>query len=351
MNSANPRLRLSSPTDILAAVPFLIGFHPELSLVVIGFVGSAVRVSTRWDLPAEPGGLDGLIPLLRREQVTVVILIGYGPGPLVTAGVDQATRLLRAEGIEITESLRASEGRYWSYVCQRVACCPPEGVAYDPKASPLAAEAVVHGLVALPSRRSLERSVAPCQGLSRASMNRATDRALAATRTALTKGRPADLVADGIARVRTAIDTYIAGARLTDDEAARLGLDLAIIRVRDEAWTLIDDHAAHLALWRDLTQRLTPRHVAPAASLLAATAWRSGDCALATLALDRALAADPRYTMAALLSRAIRNLLPPNVLRERMPTPEDLDREMGTPTRKWLTPLLTLLDEPSALAS
>ncbi|MEO3861095.1 DUF4192 domain-containing protein [Acrocarpospora sp. B8E8] len=351
MSSANPRLRLSSPTDILAAVPFLIGFYPERSLVVIGLIGSAVRVTTRWDLPAEPGALDGLLPLLKREQVTTVILIGYGPGSLVTAGVDEATRLLRAGGIKITESLRAADGRYWSYVCQRVACCPPEGVVYDAMASPIAAEAVVQGLVALPNRRSLERSVAPYQGKARVSMDRATDHAITSIRIALARGKPADIVADGIARVRTAIDVYARGDRLNDDDAARLGLDLAIIRVRDEAWTLIDDRAAHLTLWRDLTRRLNPRHAAPAASLLAATAWRNGDCALATLALDRALTADPRYTMAVLLSRAIRNLLPPNVLRERMPTPEDLDREMGTPTMKWLSPLLTLLEEPSTLAS
>ncbi|GIH28397.1 hypothetical protein Aph01nite_67070 [Acrocarpospora phusangensis] len=351
MSSATPRLRLSSPTDILTAVPFLIGFHPEHSLVVIGFIGQVVRVSTRWDLPIEQGSLDGLLPLLKREQVTMAVLIGYGPGSLVTTGVDEATRLLRSAGIEITESLRASDNRYWSYLCQRIACCPPEGTPYDPKASPIAAEAVVNGLVALPNRRSLERSVAPCHGVARLSMNRATTRAITSIRTALAKGRPADLVADGIARVRTAIDVYARGDRLTDDEIARLGLDLSIIRVRDEAWTLIDDRDAHLTLWRDVTQRLHPRHAAPAASLLAATAWRNGDCALATLALDRALTADPRYTMAVLLSRAIRNLLPPNVLRDRMPTPEDLDREMGTPTTKWLTPLLTLLEDPPALAS
>ncbi|GAB3903300.1 hypothetical protein GCM10027612_69630 [Microbispora bryophytorum subsp. camponoti] len=83
-------------------------------------------------------------------------------------------------------------------------------------------------------------------------------------------------MAEGLARVRRAVGLYDSGGRLDDEGAARLGLDLAVVRVRDEAWALIDDRDAHVALWRDLTRRLEPGHVAPAASLLAAAAWHRG---------------------------------------------------------------------------
>ncbi|WP_250213894.1 DUF4192 domain-containing protein [Acrocarpospora catenulata] len=351
MSSASPRLRLSSATDILAAVPFLLGFHPERSLVVIGFVESWVRVSTRWDLPPEPGIFAGLVPLLRREKVTMTVLIGYGPGPLVTAAADEVTRLLREEGIQVQESLRADNGRYWSYLCTRPSCCPPDGTPYDPVASPVAAQAIVHGMVALPDRQALERSVIPRSGSAREAMDQATERAAATLRTTLSAGKHANiasqLIAEGITRVRSTIDLYTSGGRLDDDEAARLGFDLALIRVRDEAWTLIDDREVHRTLWQDLTRRLTPHHVAPAASLLAATAWRQGDCALASIALHRALAADPAYSMATLLTQAIHHLLPPELLRDNMPTPEALTEEMGTPNPSWLVPLLKLLSTPS----
>lgn len=352
--TATRKLVLSTPADILAAVPYLIGFHPADSLVVTGFAGRALRLSTRWDLPSRPGDLDPLVPLLRREQVTMAIVVGYGSGRLVTPAVDEVMRRLAQAGIGVAEALRADEGRYWSYACADPACCPADGTPYDPEFSHVAAEAVVHGLVALPDRVSLRRSLEPSGG---AAMREATRRVVADLRTRLagrdtsTDGFAAVFVADGLARVRAAIERYASGGRLDDDEAARLGFDLAVIRIRDEAWALFDDRDAHSILWRDLTRRLEPCCVAPAASLLAAAAWRAGDCALASMALDRALAADPGYSMAILLRQALAHLLPPDALRDRMPSPEDIDIEMGPPNSGWLAPLCALLgEEPSALA-
>ncbi|MFC0860678.1 DUF4192 domain-containing protein [Sphaerimonospora cavernae] len=352
--TAMPKLVLSTPADILAAVPYLIGFHPADSLVVTGFDGKALRLSTRWDLPPRPGDLDRIIPLLRREQVTVALLVGYGPGHLVTPAVDQVMRLLAGAGIGLAEALRADEGRYWSYACVDTACCPAEGTPYDPAFSRVAAEAVMHGLVALPDRGSLRRSLEPSGGPA---MREVAGRVATELRARLagtgvpTDGFAARFVADGLARVRAAIERYTSGGRLDDDEAARLGFDLTVIRIRDEAWALLDDRDSHIALWRDLTRRLEPRYVAPSASLLAAAAWREGDCALASMAVDRALAADPGYSMAILLRQALAHLLPPAALRDRMPTPEEIDIEMGPPNSRWLMPLRALLgEEPTALA-
>ncbi|MEW9529889.1 DUF4192 domain-containing protein [Microbispora sp. NPDC049125] len=349
-----PKLVLSSPADMLAAVPYLVGFHPADSLVVTGFAGPELRLSSRWDLPAGAGDLDRLVPLLRREGVTATFVVGYGPGPLVTPAVDQAVGLLRESGIAVTEALRAEGGRYWSYSCTSGSCCPAEGTPYDPSTSHVAAEAVMHGLVALRDRRSLRLSVEPCGG---AATREAAGRVAGALRARLAAasvsadGGAGAFVAEGLARVRTAIALYDSGGRLDDDGAARLGLDLAVVRIRDEAWTLIDDGDAHVMLWRDLTRRLEPRHAAPAASLLAAAAWHRGECALAGMALERALAADPGYSMALLLQQALAHLMSPAMLSDRMPTPEELDDEMGPPQASWLAPLHALLgDEPSALA-
>jgi len=346
---------LSSPADLLCAVPYLVGFHPADSLVVAGFTGGPpdgrLRLTTRWDLPLVPGALDLLVPLLTREGVTQVMAAGFGSGALVTPAMDEAIRLLREAGITVAEALRAEGGRYWSYLCRDVRCCPPEGVPYDTGSSAIAAQATVHGMVALPDRHSLEISLTPVDGPGRASMRRATARAVAEFRRRLAEAeRPdefaAEFVAAGLARVRDAVRVHLAGGRLGDDEAARLGLDLAVIRVRDEAWILIDDDTigAHLELWRDLTRRLEPRFTAPAASLLGAAAWRNGECALAGIAVERALSADPGYTMARLLLEGLRSLVSPGILRSGMPTAEDLDEQMGRPTIAWLDPLRALID-------
>jgi hypothetical protein len=342
---------LTSPDDILGAVPYLLGFHPAESLVVIAFSGRGargrLRVTTRWDLPVPAGALDRLVPLLRREQVTHTILAGFGDGALVTPAVDDALRLLSGAGIGVIEALRAEGSRYWSYVCTQVECCPPEGRPYDAVAGQVAAQATIGGLVALPGRESLERSVAPVRGAARAGMREVTRLVAAHVRSRLAgtpdpQEVPREFVAEALARVRRSLEGP--GGRLPDDEAARLGFDLAVIRVRDEAWTLMSDDTqdTHVALWADLTRRLEPPFVPPAASLLGAAAWRRGDCALA---------ADPSYSMANLLAQGLQQLVSPEILRRRMPTPEELDASMGPPRMEWLHPMLGLLDDHTLLTS
>lgn len=352
-----PRLLLGSTEDVLGAVPYLLGFHPADSLVVIGLTGSPSRsrlhLTVRWDLPLGPGGLGQIAPLFGKEGVTQVVVVGYGSGPLVTPAVDEALALFRRSELTVVDALRVEDGRYWSYGCSRSDCCPADGVPYERRAGAVAAEAVLHGLVALPDRQALERSLDPVTGPAREAMREATGRLAGELRGRLAGCRDADgfaaeFVADGMARVREAIVTYASGGRLGEDQAVRLGLGLAVIRIRDEAWALVTDESqdTHLKLWHDLTRRLEPRFVPPVASLLGLVAWRRGDSALAGVALTRAHEADPGYSMANLLAHAIHHLVPPHVLNDRMPSPEELDREMGSPRMAWLLPMAALLEDP-----
>ena len=66
-----------------------------------------------------------------------------------------------------------------------------------------------------------------------------------------------------------------------------------------------------------------PGYVAAPAALLAFVAWQCGDGALANVALDRALADDPRYSMAQLLRQVISAGAPPSLARLPM-TPEEV---------------------------
>ncbi|MFI6594723.1 DUF4192 domain-containing protein [Nonomuraea sp. NPDC050536] len=347
-NASEPRLTLASPADILAAVPYLVGFHPENSLILIGLVSGLAKVVARWGLPLPPSALGPLSALIEREAITQAIVVGYGRGDQVTPAIDELRLVAARCGVEIDEALRADGGRYWSYICTLAHCCPPEGTPYDISSSQVAAEATVRGLVALPDRRTLERTIAPASGPVRMAMRRATADAVADVRTRLAEAKDsnefaAQFVAEGLVRVRAAIATHVRGDRLDDAEAARLGLDLAVIRIRDEAWTLMED--AHAGLWKDLTRRLEPRFMPPVASLLAMASWRSGDAVLASIALERALAIDPGYSMANLLMHALQHLLSPTVLRGRMPTPAELDAAMGRANATWLLPLVSVFDD------
>src|SRR5262249_51923117 len=85
-----PKVRVSGPADIRAVVPPLIGFHPELSFVVIGASGPRRRVELgfRYDLPDPPGAAaaaeiaDHAVAVLAQRGASTVIGIGYGPGRL-----------------------------------------------------------------------------------------------------------------------------------------------------------------------------------------------------------------------------------------------------------------------------
>ncbi|MFD0787811.1 DUF4192 family protein, partial [Micromonospora azadirachtae] len=46
-----PRLAVRSPADLLAAVPYLLGFHPADSVVVVAMRGRRVVFAARADLP------------------------------------------------------------------------------------------------------------------------------------------------------------------------------------------------------------------------------------------------------------------------------------------------------------
>jgi len=113
---------------------------------------------------------------------------------------------------------------------------------------------------------------------------------------------------------------------------AWLGLVLRQLRVRDDAWARMDPdwRDAHRRLWVDLLRRAEPPYVPAPASLLAFTAWQSGDGALANVALDRALDADPGYSMAHLLREAIDCGAPPSMARLPM-TPEEVAESYADP--------------------
>jgi hypothetical protein len=84
-----------------------------------------------------------------------------------------------------------------------------------------------------------------------------------------------------------------------------------------------ENREAHQRMWTDLTRRAQPGYVAAPASLLAFVAWQGGNGALANVALDRALADDPGYSMARLLRQAIDAGAPPSLARLPM-TPEEV---------------------------
>ncbi|HEX9553914.1 MAG TPA: DUF4192 domain-containing protein, partial [Streptosporangiaceae bacterium] len=270
--------------------------------------------------------------VLARQHLTVAVAVAYGPGETVAPVVDVVGPALLEAGINVQDVLRVEGERYWSYLCVDPDCCPPEGQPFDPAGHPASAALAAAGLTVRADRAELARIVAPeaeAAGPMREAVERAMQRAgaLVDLDAAGTGDDPFLPIADaGRRSVKQAITRYRRrGALPDDDEIAWLGVTLADLRVRDDAWARMDPqfHDAHQRLWIDLVRRLPADLVAPAAALLAFTAWQAGDGALASVAIERALEADPDYSMALLVADALHAGLPPSAARLPM-TPKQV---------------------------
>jgi hypothetical protein len=339
------KVKADSPEAVLALVPHLLGFCPSDSLVVLGLAGrrNLVEVTFRYDLP-DPA--DAVLAsdiaehasfVLTRQRIPAVELIGYGPATLVIPVLATVIDSLTAAGVQVRDALRAEGGRYWSVLCDDPACCPADGRRFDPWSHPIAAAMSAAGRIVQPDRAALARTLQQPPGTAEA--------VRLATR--LAERRIGDLVAQaradghrdpqlqvvrvGRAVVQRAIRRYRAGGSVASrDELAWLAVLLSDLRVRDDAWARMDPahEGAHIRLWTDVVKGAPADYVPAPASLLAFTAWQSGNGALASVALDRALAAEPGYSMAMLLSEALEAALPPSAARLPM-TPAEVAAAYG----------------------
>ena len=244
-------------------------------------------------------------------------------------------------GVTVKEALRANEGRYVSYLCRNPACCPPEGVPYDPAASAIAAAWTLSGRVARRDRAEYEAQIEPATGQVRESMDSATaaahDRLIdLVTAPEDEEQAEAALLTAGTLAIAEALDCVLHGTPLSDEQVAWLSVLLGSISVRDIGWSLIRGSGAalyhHRALWQEVLHRVEADLVAAPACLFAFAAWRCGDGGIARLALDRALDVEPGYRMAELLHEVITQGIPPSTMDDFPELP--ITRRRGARRRK-----------------
>jgi len=338
--SSAPVLRLRAPGDLLEAVPYLLGFHPTRSLVIIGLNGSSVVLTTRIDLAELRTGsrdevgdhsdwpddqiLDETLQVISTSGSNAVIGVVYDDDADVSRpshlGWRNAVRTLQVTAahwrLDTVDALLVSRGRWWSYLCTAPGCCPPEGRELAGDTSPAAATATFAGLVALSDRAELERLLAPAPDRDRLYPRLAEfeQQALRARATATIATHQRSVKRAIFAAARTGDSLLFSpgptGARLS--QLARFGVGLQEIAVRDAVWIAVDhDRLDGRALWRDLAVHLPPPYAAAGLFLFGWAEWRTGNSVLARIAAEQALATDPDYTAAQLLLGAISHALDP----------------------------------------
>jgi hypothetical protein len=306
-------LTLRSPAELIAAVPYLLGFHPQDSLVVVAFRGRRVLLAARHDRPPpgeRPALLAQIAKVMARENPSGVTLVGYGPPEHMDVLMVLAASAMHEADVRVLDVIRVHDGQFASYLCHEPGCCPSP---VPPPDSPIAAAATYAGQVALADRAELVAQVAPVDGPDRERMVAATERAQQRVTDLFGDGRliRASVRRAGRHAVREAERRCRAGRSLTDDEVAWLGLTLIETTVRDYAWERIGTEEWHLTLWCDVLRRVEPGYVPAPAGLAAWAAWRSGTGALAWAAVDRGRAHDPEYLMVDQIAQLLRTGMSP----------------------------------------
>lgn len=346
-----PVLRLSSSDDVLAAVPYLLGFHPQRSLVVLGLGEpmSQVGVTMRMDLDGtRPGELARrVVQALQEDGDTQAFVLLYDPPASSTdAAVDQgglrpgedvvaAVRAgLRRAGIRLRDALRVADGRWWSYLCDDPECCPRDGSPVRGPDTPggpslVAATAVGAGLTVLPDRAALAASLEPPAPWTHEATAQALDR-VGDRLAARCLADPSALADELLQDIEGLVDRFDARRpTLSADDVARVALGLHVLDVRDTVitWSTRQNAPALQALLVDVVRRTpAPEHV-PAATVLAWCAYLLGQGGLASVALELVQRSEPEYSLAGLVDSMLQHGIHPDRLREvTLATAADLRR-------------------------
>ncbi|MBB3052646.1 hypothetical protein FHS23_003680 [Prauserella isguenensis] len=324
---------LRRPERLIASVPYLLGFTPADSLVLLVHapdgpdahtVGHVMRV----DLP-DARSVPELVPLLRAPlsgaaAVTVVLVGGdpTGDGPAHRDVMAALATVLTDIEVPINHALWTPEIRFGA----RWGCYGDEGCGGelpDPAASTMAAVTTHAGQLTYPSREAMERALDP--DTDEALARRAALLELAASRDESRRvGRDEEiehacaLVHDTVTRFRSGQSAGTSPA-LSDREIVELARALSHHEVRDLAfgacWPPRTDLAAAAEqLWTVLVRGVPAPERAEPASLLAYTAYLRGDGPLAGVAVTKALEAQPGHTLAKLLDQALAHAVPPETM-------------------------------------
>lgn len=329
-----PTVRLSGRGGLLAAIPALLGFHPDHSLVLVcsdrarRTLGPIMRVDIDAPLYATATYLAEQASSLGSGAVAVVAYAGEPERPQL---LDQVLAELDALDIPIMDSAIVFAGavRPGRPHPEDPDVAVPVPTDDDPQVQQMEAISAYTGRGVLPDRAAVARSV---QGPVGEEADRIVDDWLHLARTQLFTDPP-DVAADkALSIIRWLRRRVVAG--YAPDRGSLLQLSLLLIDA-DVQGQLLGELLTDSSAWTPIVVRLVAAlpdlPVAPLSAVLGVLAYHCGDGALAQIAVDRAMAGDPGHALAHTLLVAMTAGCPPSRFTEfgevlRKEWPQDQDR-------------------------
>ncbi|MGW1074516.1 DUF4192 domain-containing protein [Streptomyces sp. NPDC002537] len=355
---AEQEVTLRSPAELADALPYLLGFIPDDSVVMVALHGERGRFGGRLRLgiPHSREEWPDISEQLAETLVTgsnkrgarpdgVVLFLCQDPatdetGQLVMDRLRPLARALRQAcgrlAMPVYEALCISDGRFWSYCCPDPRCCPAEGTPLAlPGTSVIAAAATYAGMEMRGSLSQMEARYAPLTGARADEQQQALDAAAMALVPRILRSADCETVRqETLDLARLTMNRFHGtaplGGRAESDErddslltareaaAIIIGMQDRVTRDRAAEWMEGPDAPAALRLWRAVARRCVPpyeEHAAAPVTLAGWVAWSADDKLEARVALGYALRLDPEYLFAQLLHRACNEGLDPEPLR------------------------------------
>ncbi|HUL97899.1 MAG TPA: DUF4192 domain-containing protein [Mycobacterium sp.] len=321
MTTSQPDILLNRPAALIAAVPAVLGFVPEKSLVLVtvdrGELGAVLRVDLSPRLADTVEHIAEIAAAARPDAAIAVIVDADGAlcpmcaedfrelsGVMTDVLALQNISLLAVHVVD-----RIAAGGRWH--CADM--CGARGIVDDPSSSPLAMAAVLDG------RRLYARREDLLQVIDVTDTARVQRLARRIRRRLKARDGSGDHSARGDVEFAIALAAKVgAGADPSDAQVAEMACALADIDVRDTLFALaIGDKAAEAeTLWAGLSRVLPMPWRVEALVLLAFSAYARGDGPLAGVALEAALRCSGEHRMASMLDTALQSGLRPEKVRE-----------------------------------
>ncbi len=303
---------ISTPSELITAVPFLLDAHPDNALVVIALREGAITCALRSDFP-EAVTLersDELFASLRTSDPEELLLLAYLPTPHDSQRCERLCEELQARAEEIApvkDFLIVQSNRWRSFLCKDQRCCDPNGQQLpDIQSSAIAAEHVFQGRM-MPSGLGAHAGARSDDGeVALQLLCQAQERVVASAPELRSK--------QGVVALLRLISSYTIQKTIDNHELAAAALvALTDIQVRDFAiGSHGDEHLhLHLSLWSDLLAIAPAGYRAPVATVLALLRYEDGDGHGARAMVERALCDDPHYSLAHLLQKTFAAGWPP----------------------------------------
>lgn len=308
------------PGELVAAIPGLLRFAPSDSIVLITYSGHrmlGLEAVLRMDLPAPEHVVDVIDQLgmvVANHDATMVEVVVFGGGNADPPDlphrdlVERLTESLDRAGTTVAHAIWTASGKpgtpWRCYVNPECA-----GGVRGPTGSPVVAAVNGPGAVTFASREELAAQLAP----------EPPDRL--ARRAALLATLPPVDADREMPVVRAALDGIGCGGPDPDEATiARIAHALSHPDVREACLAMALTARAGPAerMWTVLTRTVPGPAVAVPAALLAVCAYLRGEGALAGVAADVALAADPDHSLARTVRDVMDHGIPPHRFRNML---------------------------------